>query len=958
MRRSRPVVSRILLALSVLPLLAGVARAAINFSPAEPVAIPPKPDFFAIGDLNKDGRDDLCVISGASDQMSVLLGSSSNPTRFQPLSTMSFGKKLRDPGIGDLNGDGNLDLAVPDEGGSRGVWILLGRGDGTFASPYMVNVGRNPLDVAIANFDGRNNNDLAVADSRQDTVLIRLNDGGNPPRFNTGPQLNTGGGGGPANVFAVDLNDDGNPDVAALNQGGPRVKDIAVFLFQRITQGVPVFDGATNYLVGERPESPTTADLNNDGTPDFIMLNRVRTRGNSSISSVLTDPDGGVLLPPVEVEVSCPFFTGGLFCRARALAPADYDGNGTTDLVVTLTDPRQAFINTDAMQAFSGRGDGNFVPGAVFTVFKRPQALGAGRFTGGVRPDVAVGATRRVSVQAFINVSTPGEKGNGESCLFGEECLSGRCVDGVCCATQCAAGEFCNLPGHEGVCTPVPEAIPCAEDFECESGFCRDGFCCDRNCEPPGRCNVPGFEGLCIDLLPDGDECFDDDECFSGFCSSGVCCKERCADGFCNDLGICTPRQPNCASCDIDEECASNVCDVFDGICCNRRCDPVDEFCELALGCSCQPFEDDRPNGQPCTFGSQCASGFCVDGVCCVSPSCPSGQICRPGTGTCGAGLPNGDPCTDANQCASGFCVNMVCCRSAGCPSGQFCQLGSGECGTGLPNGSRCETSSQCSSGSCVNGVCCGVPSCPSGQFCQLNTGICGPGLPNGDPCTSGGQCNSGNCVNGVCCGTPGCPSGESCQAGTGQCAPGLPNGDRCTVSSDCASGFCVNGVCCGVTSCPTGQFCQIGTGQCGPGLPNGDGCTNGVQCNSGFCVNGVCCEVAMCPVGEICQILVGQCGPVFTPTPTRLPTRIPSSTPMGGGGGCVTDNDCNGGKCVNGNCIFTSSSGGCSLGGGGSPTGRPDDLLVALLLPALLWISRRWLLNRRRVESVSRRTF
>jgi hypothetical protein len=953
MRRSSPVISRTLAALTVLSVCAGMAHAAINFSPVEPVAIPPNPDFFAIGDLNRDGLDDLVIVSGASDQVSVLLGSRTNPTRFLPLTTMTFGKKLRGPALGDLNGNGNLDLAVADEGGARGVWILLGRGDGTFATPSMVNVGRNPYAIAIGNFDGRNNNDLAVIDRRQDVVLIRLNDGGNPPRFAIGPQLNVGGSGGPEAVFAVDLNADGNLDVAVLNQGGPRVKDIAVFFFLRLVQGVPVFDGARNFLVGERPEDIKAVDLNGDGTPDFVMLNRVRTRGNSTIESVITDPVRGVLLPPASTEVGCPFFTGGLFCRTRAIAPADYDGNGTIDLAVTLTDPRQTFINTDALQAFSGRGDGDFVAGAVYTVFKRPQALGAGDFTGDGMPDVAVGATRRVSVQAFVNVSTPGEKGNGENCLFGEECVSGRCTDGVCCATQCNPGEICNLPGHEGVCTPVPEAIPCDSDIECATGFCRNGFCCDRNCEPPGRCDLPDFEGLCIDLLPDGDECFDDIECFSGFCTNGVCCKERCENGFCDEFGICTQRLPNGEPCDFDEECASGVCDVFDGICCNRRCDPFEEFCDPSQGGTCQPFDAMRPNGQPCTFGSQCLSGFCVNGVCCVTPECPAGQICRPNTGICGAGLPNGSACTDPNQCSSGFCVNRICCGVSGCPFGQFCQPGTGQCGPGRPDGNRCTDGSQCSSGFCVNGVCCGVASCPSGQFCQLDTGQCGPGRPDGDRCMDGSECNSGFCVNGVCCDTPLCPTGEFCQPETGICGPGLPDGQRCTDGSQCSSGFCVNGVCCGSPSCPSGQFCQVSSGMCGPGRPTGDTCTDGSQCNSGFCVNGVCCSVAMCPSGEVCQILTGQCGPPVTPTPTGVPTRIPSSTPIGG-----TDcgPDCPPNKCINGQCVFTSSSGGCSLGDGG-PTGRPADLLVALLLPAVLWSSRRWALRRRAVAPAHRRT-
>ena len=97
-------------------------------------------------------------------------------------------------------------------------------------------------------------------------------------------------------------------------------------------------------------------------------------------------------------------------------------------------------------------------------------------------------------------------------------------------------------------------------------------------------------------------------------------------------------------------------------------------------------------NGEGCTAAtaSKCASGFCVDGVCCgvascsgscqscnvaghqgtctvaaagteVPGSCP-GQACGTG-GSCNA--KNGTACSSASACASGFCVDGVCCESA-----------------------------------------------------------------------------------------------------------------------------------------------------------------------------------------------------------------------------------------------------------------------------------------------------
>lgn len=98
-------------------------------------------------------------------------------------------------------------------------------------------------------------------------------------------------------------------------------------------------------------------------------------------------------------------------------------------------------------------------------------------------------------------------------------------------------------------------------------------------------------------------------------------------------------------------------------------------------------------NGTGCAlaFASSCASGHCVDGVCCESASCTgpckscnvsgkegtcvaakagtevlgscsNGQACD-GNGNCMAS--NGQTCTSGSQCASGFCVDGVCCNEA-----------------------------------------------------------------------------------------------------------------------------------------------------------------------------------------------------------------------------------------------------------------------------------------------------
>jgi hypothetical protein len=98
-------------------------------------------------------------------------------------------------------------------------------------------------------------------------------------------------------------------------------------------------------------------------------------------------------------------------------------------------------------------------------------------------------------------------------------------------------------------------------------------------------------------------------------------------------------------------------------------------------------------NGAGCTAAtaSTCASGFCVDGVCCsiavcsgtcqscnvaghqgtcsqavagteIPGSCADDQACD-SSGSCKA--KNGTVCSSASVCASGWCVDGVCCESA-----------------------------------------------------------------------------------------------------------------------------------------------------------------------------------------------------------------------------------------------------------------------------------------------------
>jgi VCBS repeat-containing protein len=213
----------------------------------------------AVGDLNGDGKLDLAYTNKTNISVSVMVGDGLGG--FGQTASFSVGSLPEFVAIGDFNGDNKLDLVVANNN-STFVSVLLGNGLGSFGAATNFTVGTAPRSIAIADLNGDGKLDLAVANQNSANVSVLLGDGNGG--FGAAANFATG-----ADVLSVaigDLNGDGKLDLAVANQGPDNVSVL-------LGDGNGGFAAATNFATGTNPFSVAIGDFNSDGAADLAVAN-------------------------------------------------------------------------------------------------------------------------------------------------------------------------------------------------------------------------------------------------------------------------------------------------------------------------------------------------------------------------------------------------------------------------------------------------------------------------------------------------------------------------------------------------------------------------------------------------------------------------------------------------------------------------------------------------------------
>jgi FG-GAP-like repeat/FG-GAP repeat len=319
----------------------------------------------AVGDLNGDGALDI-VVGNYGQQSAVYWNNGAGDfTQSTPFGTDPGGAES--VAVGDLNGDGALDIVDGNSSGQNVVYWNNGAGDFTQSTPFGTG-SEDTRSVAVGDLNGDGALDIVVgygyfAGHSQQNVVYWNNGTGS---FATSTPFGTGSE-DTRSVVVGDLNGDGALDIVV----GNFYQQNAIYW----NNGAGDFTQSTPFGTGpDWTESVAVGDLNGDGALDIVVGSGYNLENWEQDAVYWNDGVG-------DFTQSTPFGDG--YKWTRGVMVGDLNGDGALDIVIGNNGQDTVYWND---------GAGNFATTTPFgTGSEDTRSVAVGDLNGDGALDIIVG---------------------------------------------------------------------------------------------------------------------------------------------------------------------------------------------------------------------------------------------------------------------------------------------------------------------------------------------------------------------------------------------------------------------------------------------------------------------------------------------------------------------------------------------------------------------------------------
>lgn len=322
-------------------------------------------------DIDGDGDIDLVVADNGIG--SVTLVKNNGDDTFSNWSPIVVGQSPYSVFCADLDGDLDMDIVVAVCLDGNNVAVLRNNGDGTFQSPVHYVAGADPYDVFCSDLDGDLDMDIAVANCSGGLSILKNNGNGT---FQSA--VNYAAGTNPLSLYCADLDGDSDKDIVLANFNS---SNFSVFR----NNGDGTFQSAVNYATEVNPVSVFCANLDGDLDMDVAIT----TNGASAISVFKNNGDG-TFQPAVNYPAGIN--PHSVFC-------ADLDGDSDIDMAVA----NSAFDVT--ISILENNGDGTFKPKVDYETGYWPSSIFCADMNGDMKKDIVVTEYLHGGCSIFKNIT-------------------------------------------------------------------------------------------------------------------------------------------------------------------------------------------------------------------------------------------------------------------------------------------------------------------------------------------------------------------------------------------------------------------------------------------------------------------------------------------------------------------------------------------------------------------------